>query len=57
MGRQSLELEELVLLQPLREVDVIEVVEAVYRVSQGLEVLFFDQKIVIRIVDGRNVQL
>ena len=57
MGRQSPELEELVLLQPLRKVDVIEVVEAVDRVSQGLEVLFFDQKIVIRIVDGRNVQL
>ena len=39
------------------EVDAVEVVEAVHRVAQGLIVLLLDQQVVVRIVDGLDVQL
>ena len=53
----SPELEKFVLLQPLRQADVVEVVEAVDRVPQGLVILLFDEKVVVDIVHRLDVQL
>ena len=57
MSRKSSELKQLVLLQSLSEADIVEVIEAVYRVTKSLVVLLLDEQGVVRLVDGLDVQL
>ena len=45
------------LLQSLRKADIVEVVKAVYRVPEGLVVFLLDEQVVVRVVDGLDVQL
>ncbi len=54
---KSSEFQQFVLLQALREVDIVEVVEAVYRVSESLEVFLLDQEIIVRLIDSLNIEL
>ena len=39
------------------EADVVEIIEAVDRITQCLVVLFLNEQIVVRVVDGFNVEL
>ncbi|RUS26010.1 hypothetical protein BC938DRAFT_471351 [Jimgerdemannia flammicorona] len=57
MGRDPPELEQLVLLESLRKRDAVEIVEVVDRVPQARKVLFLNQQIVVRRVDGVVVGL
>ncbi|RUP48682.1 hypothetical protein BC936DRAFT_144187 [Jimgerdemannia flammicorona] len=57
MGRDPPELEQLVLLESLRKRDAVEIVEVVDRVPQARKVLFLNQEIVVRRVDGVVVGL
>ena len=44
-------------LQLLGQTNVIEIVEAINRVTKSLIVFFFDEEIIISIVNGFNVEL
>ena len=57
MGCQSAELEKRVLLKLARQLQVVEVVEAVDRVPQRLVVLLLDQEVIVCVVDRFDVQL
>ena len=57
MSGQTTELQELVLLESPCQFQVVEVVKAVNRVSQGLVVLLFDQQVVVGVVDSFDVTL
>lgn len=57
MSGQTTELQELVLLESPCQFQVVEVVKAVNRVSQGLVVLLLDQEVVVGIIDSFNVTL
>ena len=57
MSGKSAELEKFVMLETLGKGNVVEVVEAVDRVAEGLIVFLLDQQVVVRIVDGLDVQL
>ena len=57
MGSQPAELEKRVLLELARQLQVVEVVEAVDRVPQRLVVLLLDEQVVVGIVDGLDVEL
>ena len=45
------------LLKLTRQLDVIEVVETVNGISESLVVFLLDKQIVVRVVDGLNVEL
>ena len=45
------------LLELLREGDVVEVVETVNRISKGIIVFFLDQKSIIGVVDSFDIEL
>ena len=51
VGANASELDQLVLLQTLRQRDVVKVVEGVDGCSQALVVFLFDQQVVQRLVD------
>ena len=57
MSSKSAELEKFVMLKTLGKGDVVEVVEAIYRVTKGLVVLFLNQQIIISFVDSGDVEL
>jgi hypothetical protein len=57
MGSQTPELQQLVLLQFLSKLNMVEVVEAVNRITQGLVVLFFNQEFIVGAVNGLDVEL
>ena len=57
MCGKSAEFKKRMRLQALGQARDIEVVEAIYRVTQSLVILFFNQKVVVRVVDSFNVQL
>ena len=57
MGSQPAELEKRVLLELARQLQVVEVVEAVDRVPQRLVVLLLNEQVVVGIVDGFDVEL
>ncbi len=57
MSGKSSEFQQFVLLQALRKADIVEVVEAVYRVSEGLEVFLLDQEIIVSLIDSLNIEL
>ena len=52
VGRDAAELDELVLLEPLRQAYVVEVIVGVDAVAQALEVLLLDEQVVERLVYG-----
>ena len=45
------------LLELTSQLDVVEVVEAVYRIAQGLVVFFLDEQGVVCLVDGLDIEL
>ena len=45
------------LLKLTRQLDVIEVVETVNGISESLVVFLLDKQIVVRVIDGLNVEL
>ena len=45
------------MLETLGKGDVVEVVEAIYRVAEGLVVLFLNKERVVRLVDSSDVEL
>ena len=57
MGSKSSELKKFVLLKPPSKANVIEVVEAIDRVTECLVVLFFNKEVVVSIIYSFNVQL
>ena len=57
MGSQPAELEKRVLLELARQLQVVEVVEAVDRVPQRLVVLLLDEQVVVCIIDSLDVEL
>jgi len=57
MSGQPPEFKQLVLFQSLGEPDVVEIVEAIDRITESLVVLLLDQQIVVCIVDGLDVEL
>ena len=57
MGCKPTELEQLMLLKVPGKLDVVEVVEAVDRITECLVVLLLDEQVVVRVVDGLDVQL
>ena len=57
MGCKPTELEQLMLLKVPGKLDVVEVVEAVDRITESLVVLFLNKQVVVRIVDSLDVQL
>lgn len=57
MGGKSSELEQCVVLKLLGKADIVEVVEAVDRVTQSVVVFFFDQQSVVRVIDRLDVEL
>lgn len=57
MGGQTAELQQVVLLEAGGQIDVVEVIEAVDRMAESLEVLLLDKQIVIRIVDRFDVEV
>jgi hypothetical protein len=57
MSSKSSELEKRKRRQPLCQADVVEIVEAVDRITKGLIVLLLNQKVVVFIIDSFNVQL
>ena len=57
MSCETTELQELVLLKLTCQLDVVEVVEAVDRVAQGLVVLLFNEQVVVGIVDCLDIEL
>ena len=57
VSSQPPELEQSVLLELLSEGDIIEIVEAVNRVPEGVVIFLLDQKRVVSVIDRLNVQL
>lgn len=57
VSSQPPEFEQSVLLELLGEGDIVEVIEAVDRIPKGVVIFFLDQKSVVCIVDGFDVQL
>ena len=57
MGCKPTELEQLMLLKVPGKLDVVEVVEAVDRITECLVVLLLDEQVVVRIVDSLDVEL
>ena len=57
MSGKSAELEKFVMLETLGKGNVVEVVEAIYRVTEGLVVLFLNKERVVRLVDSSDVEL
>ena len=57
MSGKSAELEKFVMLKTLGKGDVVEVVEAIYRVTKGLVILFLDEERVVCLVDSSDVKL
>ena len=45
------------MLETLGKGNVVEVVEAIYRVTEGLVVLFLNKERVVRLVDSSDVEL
>lgn len=57
MRCKSSELKKLVFLEAFGETDVVEVVEAVDGIAEGLVILFLNQEVIVRIVDSFDVEL
>ena len=55
--REPAELQQPVLLKLARQFDVLEVVEAVDRVAEGLVVLLLNKEIIVGIIDRFDVEL
>ncbi len=54
---QPPELEQLVLLQPPGQLEVVKVIKVVDRIPQSLVILLLDQQVIVRIVDSLDVVL
>lgn len=57
MGCQSSEFQKFMLFQPLGEVDIVEIIEAVDRIPQRLVIFFLNEQIVVSIINGLEVKL
>ena len=57
MSSKTAEFEQLVLFKLTGKLDVVEVVEAVDRVAQGLVVLLFNEQVVVGIVHCLDIEL
>ena len=57
MSSEAAELEKFVMFETLGKRDVVEVVAAIYRITEGLVVLFFDKERVVCLVDSSDVKL
>lgn len=57
MSSETSEFEELVFLETLSQSNVVEVVETVYRVTERLVVFLFNKQLVVRFVNGIDIEL
>ena len=57
MSSKSAELEKFMMLETLGKSNVVEVVEAIYRVTECLVVLFLDKERVVCLVNSSDVKL
>lgn len=57
MRSQPPELKQGVLFQPLGETNVIEVIEAVNGVTEGLVIFLLNEQVIVCVVNGLDVQL
>lgn len=57
MSGQPPELEQSMFLELLGEGDVVEVVETVDRVPKGVVIFFLDQKSIVCVIDGFDIEL
>lgn len=57
MCSQSSEFEELVPFKSFGQADVVEVVKAINRVTKGVVILFFDQKVIVSIINSLDIEL
>lgn len=57
MSGETSEFKKFMSLEVLRQPDVVEVIEAVDRVTQCLVVFFLNEQLIVGIVDGLDIEL
>lgn len=57
MSGQATEFEQFVSFKLARQLHVVEVIEAVNGVSKGHVVFFLDEELVVRLINGLDIQL